>query len=270
MSSEDAAQQQSSSDNKKPTTQQQQPVAITGTDTDGAEYQTVDEMWNNRLQGDVNDPNKGWYGKAIQYWAKVPPTMDGVLGGLSNVHVADIRESKKFIESIPTVQRTRALDCGAGIGRLTKTLLIPMGFAKVDLIEPLPHMVEQAKKEVDPEKAGEFMLCSMQEAKMNPNTYDVIVIQWAAIYLTDDDFVKFLKNCVQALRPGGIVFFKENCTGDNRHDFVVDNDDSSLTRSDAHYKIIFEKAGVKLVKEEYQKTWPKELFPVKMYGLGAP
>lgn len=259
MSSEDAA----ASNNK-----QQQQQVINGTDTDGAEFDTVEQMWNDRLKGDLNDPKKGWYGKAIQYWAKVPPTMDGVLGGLSNVHASDIKESKKFIESVSSVQRTRALDCGAGIGRLTKTLLIPMGFEKVDLMEPLPHMVEQAKKEVPAEKAGEFMQCSMQEAKLAPNTYDLILIQWAAIYLTDDDFVKFLQNCSQALRPGGIVFFKENCTGDNRNDFVVDNDDSSLTRSDSHYKMIFEQAGMVLVKEEYQKSWPKELFPVKMYGLG--
>ena len=136
-------------------------------------------------------------------------------------------------------------------------------------MEPLPHMLDQAKKEIPAEKAGEFMLASMQEAKLAENTYDVIIIQWAAIYLTDDDFVKFLKNCYAALRPGGIVFFKENCTGEKTNDFVVDNDDSSLTRSDAHYKIIFERAGIKLVKEEYQKSWPKDLFPVKMYGLGG-
>jgi protein N-terminal methyltransferase len=226
-------------------------------------------MWSQQLQGDVNDPDNGWYGKAISYWSKVPPTIDGVLGGLPEVAEVDVKESKKFIEAVRTVGRVKALDCGAGIGRLTKTLILPLGFGKVDVIEPLPHMLEQARKDIDPAHAGEFMQVPMQQAKLAPCSYDLIVIQWAAIYLTDDDFVNFLRHCAQALRPGGIVFFKENCTGEKTKDFVVDCDDSSLTRSDAHYKLIFARAGVTLVKEEYQKAWPKNLFPVKMYALGA-
>lgn len=245
--------------------------AITGADTNGNSFKDVDALWQAQLQhSNKDDPEKGWYGKAITYWSKVPPTMDGVLGGLSHVHVNDVRESRQFIESIgKSVQRTRAIDCGAGIGRLTKTLLLPLGFAKVDLMEPLPHMVEQAEKDLAEQKdsIGDFFMCSMQQAKLQPNTYDLILVQWAAIYLTDDDFVSFLEQCAAALRPGGVIFVKENCMAAGVTEFLVDCDDSSLTRSDAHYKLIFGRAKVKILKEANQKNWPSTLFPVKMYAL---
>lgn len=39
----------------------------------------------------------------------------------------------------------RALDCGAGIGRVTSTVLLPL-FDLVDLVEPVPSFVKQAQK----------------------------------------------------------------------------------------------------------------------------
>ena len=42
------------------------------------------------------------------------------------------------------VKPNRALDCGAGIGRISKRLLIPL-FAQVDLVEQNPTFLEQAK-----------------------------------------------------------------------------------------------------------------------------
>lgn len=47
--------------------------------------------------------------------------------------------------------------------------------------------------------------------------------------------------------------------------------DSILTgpryRTDAKFQTIFKTAGLKLVKQEVQKGFPKELFPVKAYAL---
>ena len=42
----------------------------------------------------------------------------------------------------------RALDCGAGMGRVTKHLLVPR-FEKVDLIEPSSVQIEKAKVYVE-------------------------------------------------------------------------------------------------------------------------
>lgn len=239
-------------------------IPIGGSDTKGHQYETTDDMWKNELQGDLYDSKTGWYGKAIAYWEKTPATVDGVLGGFQSVHDPDIQESRAFIESLPDRGTARALDCGAGIGRISKALLTKM-YGITDLLEPVPHMLEKAKEELAGLPAGEFILSSMEKATFAENTYDLIVIQWAAIYLTDDDFVRFFNQCKRALTPQGYIFFKENVSSSN--EFLVDKDDSSLTRSDAHYKALFEKADVRVVKEDFQLEWPKNLMKVKMYAL---
>ncbi|KAL7696852.1 AdoMet dependent proline di-methyltransferase/Methyltransferase domain containing protein [Lotmaria passim] len=237
---------------------------ISGGDTEGKMYRSTDEMWRAELAGDLYDPKKGWYGKALEYWRNVPATVNGVLGGMEHVHDIDIKGSRKFIESLPDRGTNRALDCGAGIGRIAKNLLTKM-YTTTDLLEPVEHMLEQAKKELEGLPVGEFILASMETAKLPPKTYDLIVIQWTAIYLTDDDFVRFFKHCQEALTPRGYIFFKENCASGDR--FLVDKDDSSLTRSDKHYKRLFSRSGVRVVKEAFQEEWPADLFAVKMYAL---
>ncbi|KAG5472306.1 hypothetical protein LSCM1_03705 [Leishmania martiniquensis] len=239
-------------------------LPISGGDTNGKTYRSTDEMWKAELTGDLYDPVRGWYGKALQYWRNVPATVSGVLGGMDHIHDVDIKGSRSFIESLPDHGVDRALDCGAGIGRIAKNLLTKL-YATTDLLEPVEHMLEEAKKELAGMPVGKFILASMETVRLPPNTYDLIVIQWTAIYLTDDDFVKFFKHCQRALTPNGYIFFKENCSTGDR--FLVDKEDSSLTRSDKHYKRLFGESGVRVVKEAFQEEWPTDLFPVKMYAL---
>jgi protein N-terminal methyltransferase len=240
-------------------------IVIQGSDTNGKQYTSAQEMWKAELGTceDLYDPAKGWYGKSLAYWEKVPPTMEGVLGGMDHVHEADIRESKAFIEGMAGAGRSRALDCGAGIGRISKCLLTPM-FDKTDLLEPMRHMLEQAAKDLPEDRVGDLILASMEKAELKQQ-YDVVVIQWVAIYLTDEHFASFLAKCKAALKPSGFIFFKENTN--SRSSFVVDKEDSSLTRSDLHYKQIFAAAGVEIVTQTKQKEWPEDLFPVMMYAL---
>eukprot|EP00955_Chlamydomonas_euryale_P092562 364719-Chlamydomonas_euryale.AAC.3 len=50
--------------------------------------------------------------------------------------------------------------------------------------------------------------------------------------------------------------------------FVVDNDDSSLTRSNTYMLELFEASGlVTLVQSAKQRNFPKDLFDVRMYVL---
>ena len=45
------------------------------------------------------------------------------------------------------------------------------------------------------------------------------------------DVLQWMQKCVDALRPGGLLIVKENICSSG---FVVDEEDSSLTRSDAY------------------------------------
>eukprot|EP00271_Cylindrocystis_brebissonii_P007375 TRINITY_DN2079_c0_g2_i1.p1 TRINITY_DN2079_c0_g2~~TRINITY_DN2079_c0_g2_i1.p1 ORF type:complete len:111 (+),score=15.10 TRINITY_DN2079_c0_g2_i1:154-486(+) len=51
--------------------------------------------------------------------------------------------------------------------------------------------------------------------------------------------------------------------------FVVDKEDHSVTRSDAHFLRLFQKCGLHLLKARYQRTFPRELFKVRMYALSC-
>lgn len=249
---------------------------IEGGDTQGKEYASVEEMWKTELQGDLDNKETGWYGKAIAYWEKIPPTVDGVLGGLGVVHERDIRETAAFLSSLKEMGRARALDCGAGIGRISKALLISL-FVTVDLVEPVEHMIQQAQAEllaeIDKRRDAGLKVGQLGELYREPmqkmvftHTYDLILVQWAAIYLHDEDFVAFFRRCKEALNAGGVIFFKDNVM-ETSDKFLVDKDDSSLTRSDRHYKALFGRAGLTVVKEDHQRDWPKDLFPVKMFAL---
>jgi len=65
-------------------------------------------------------------------------------------------------------------------------------------------------------------------------------------------------------RTGVIIIVKENISRDG---FILDREDTSITRSDLQYRQIFHRAGLKLVAEKLQSGFPKQLFPVRMYAL---
>ena len=80
--------------------------------------------------------------------------------------------------------------------------------------------------------------------------------------------ISFLHRCRRGLAEGGCIFFKENTTTvAGQGSFIVDKEDNSITRSDAHYKQLFHDAGMELVREARQEEFPQELFDVKMYCL---
>jgi protein N-terminal methyltransferase len=78
-----------------------------------------------------------WYKGSVDYWNKQPATVDGVLGGYESIHEVESDTSMAMINNFKNLMpgMNLALDCGAGIGRITKKVLKPL-FATVDLVEP--------------------------------------------------------------------------------------------------------------------------------------
>jgi len=69
--------------------------------------------------------------------------------GQPHLHLEDIKFNKEIVErvkyNLPSMNY--ALDCGAGIGRVTKTLLSNY-FLYTDLVEPCKHFIDKAKEEL--------------------------------------------------------------------------------------------------------------------------
>ncbi|EFJ37080.1 hypothetical protein SELMODRAFT_140975 [Selaginella moellendorffii] len=253
-----------------------------GLDSNGKVYASREDMWKEEAgSGIAESPKrKEWYQKGISYWEGVDPTVDGVLGGFGKVSNRDVIDSNAFLTELlkerilPTKVNRKlvALDCGAGVGRITENLLL-RHFHEVDLVEPVRHFLDAAKKRLTsdvPEnvqhKAVNFFCTPLQEFTPEPHRYDVIWVQWCIGHLTDDDFVAFFRRADIGLKPGGFFVLKENIA---RHGFVVDKLDSSVTRSDAYFRDLFLRAGFHLLKTKLQKGFPRELFGVRMYALSS-
>lgn len=222
----------------------------------------------------------GWYEKSEMYWEGQQASLAGMLGGLDVLHSRDIAASKKFLNGL-NVGRDRALDVGAGIGRVTRGLLVPH-FNSVDLLEQSLSYAAESRRflsdlSCDDGYVDKRIVCGMQDFRadglvgkdgVNSSSlrgrYDVIWIQWCVIYLTDVDFIAFLKECRSALLENGMIVLKDNVA---RAGFVVDKDDCSVMRSGPYLKSIFQRAGLMVVKEQRQLDFPRSAFPVRMYAL---
>ena len=156
-----------------------------------------------------------------------------------------------------------ALDCGAGIGRITKLFLSTI-FTKVDMVELNQEFLDQARNYMG-ERAQKLdrLFCSgLQEFTPDAGYYDVIWCQWVLGHLTDEDLVAFFKRCQNGLAENGVLIIKENITTAEKK--VFDENDSSYTRSKSELIRLIKLAGLHIEKIEKQKNFPKELFDVWM------
>jgi len=234
---------------------------LSGRDTEGHHFKRIEDIWSSHLEDE-------WYSKGAQYWMSVDSNVEGMLGGFGCISTIDVAGSAQFLaelkKGMPHLQRRLALDCGAGIGRVTRDLLCKF-FEKVDLVDQNPKFIEEAKVQLQAKDNIEnFFVSGLQDFEPQPNRYDVIWIQWVVGQLQDDHFVGFLQKCQKALAPNGSIVVKDNVS---RKGFIIDNEDSSVTRSRDHMVAIFRESGLKIVKEKTQEGFPRELFPVIMFAL---
>lgn len=89
------------------------------------------------------------YKKSKEFWEGQSANNNGVLLGFSMLDGEDIKFSRKVLDrykhSLPAMNM--ALDCGAGIGRVTENLLSHY-FEQTDLIEPAKNFLDEAKSKL--------------------------------------------------------------------------------------------------------------------------
>jgi len=208
-------------------------------------------------------------------------SVDGVLGGFSNLSKRDLEGSTKFIRHLTTTirpqlklatkendgQATHACECGAGIGRVSKGLLLPLGISQCDLVESSPRLLKAAPEYLGDEYSARcrYFCQGLQDFEPKEDYYDIIWIQWVVIYLTDEDFISFLKRCAKGLTKNGMIVIKDNTCEDEA--FIVDRSDSSVTRSHSYILAIAELAELRVVYQTVQEDFPNSIFPVPIIAL---
>ncbi|ORZ30087.1 alpha-N-methyltransferase NTM1 [Catenaria anguillulae PL171] len=208
-----------------------------------------------------------WYSDAAEYWKNVEATVDGMLGGFSNLDDQDAADSIRFVQPLidqGIIAKGSACDCGAGIGRVTKSFLSHL-FSPIDLVEQDHHFINTAKTDpaLNSGLVSRFIHCGLQS--FNPEEHNIsytgiVWCQWVLGHLTDDDLVAFFNRMV-AVCP--VIGVKENVASGQYGEAEIDHQDSSMTRAEGAWRRIFKRAGLKVVKEQWQSGWPKGLYRVK-------
>ncbi|CAD5119316.1 DgyrCDS7940 [Dimorphilus gyrociliatus] len=212
-----------------------------------------------------------FYKDAVNYWSNIPDTIDGMLGGFARLSSSDVGQSMTFLKKIiqgpgALTEPEVALDCGAGIGRVSKRLLLPV-FNTVDLVEVNPKFLKTAETYLGElsSKVGNYFPVGLQSFTPESGRYNVIWNQWVLGHLTDKDLVEYFKRCKKGLKENGVIVAKENVSGGEDYDF--DEVDSSYTRPKEALLKLFEEAGLKVIREEKQKHFPKDVYAVFMFAL---
>jgi protein N-terminal methyltransferase len=218
---------------------------------------------------------------AIAYWSSVSPDNEGVLGGYPQVSRVDLQGSSTFLAKLrrksaihkPSTRLPRAVDCGAGIGRITAGFLSKVAEV-VDVVEPVVQLTKvitegDGFKELREQgRVGEVYNKGLEDWTPT-KPYDLIWNQWCLGQLTDEQLLDYFGRIKDKITEGGWIVVKENMSTDPEGKDIFDPADSSVTRSDKKFRELFEQVGFKIVATEVQRGMPKELFPVRSYALQA-
>lgn len=243
-------------------------AAIKGQDDQGNFYNSHSELLE--VQASQRDAfyecNAAWWMAGGYGGATDDEEMIGDEGG-----VADAEEGLAFLDKLlednvraqavssthtPLLQRKLAVDVGAGLGRITRGILLKR-YDEIHLIEGNATYCKLCKLKMGKKKANRciFTQCYLQDMTdktLGDRPVDLIWIQWTLQYLTDLDVVKCLKTLALGLRPSvGVIIVKENRPyGIAREDrFQMDTPGGphnryDITRSDAHHRLLFRMAGL--------------------------
>jgi protein N-terminal methyltransferase len=201
-----------------------------------------------------------------------------MLGGYPQISRIDLRGSASFLAKLRRLsphstdngaKLKLAADCGAGIGRVTEGFL-SNACEVVDIVEPVESFAEvvQHGKLKQEGRIGDIYVMGLESWEPHKK-YDLIWNQWCLGHLTDMQLVDYLKKCGRAVAERGWIVVKENLSTDLDGRDIYDDIDSSVTRSDLKFHEIFDQAGLKVVKEEIQASFPKKLglYPIKLFAL---
>ncbi|KAI9749948.1 MAG: Alpha N-terminal protein methyltransferase 1 [Lichina confinis] len=220
---------------------------------------------------------------ALEYWSAIPADVNGMLGGFGSISHIDLRGSANFVTKLrrrsaifpqSDLALPCAVDCGAGIGRVTEGLLSKLCDV-VDVVEPVARFVKEILEGERMEplrqrgKIGDVWTEPLESWNPEPAKYTLIWNQWCLGHLKDAELVAYLSRCRQGLQPGGWIVVKENLSTDTESKDLFDPLDNSVTRTDDKFLALFQEAKLSILQTELQLGFPKGLglFPVRSYAL---
>jgi len=228
-------------------------------------HEEIKEEWSYDRLWDPREVSSGWHARNVHFWRQQRSDLRGATGG--GVSRADLAFTNKVVDDLMRrrsgLRFRRALDCGAGIGRVTDAVLRKC-CEHVDLLEFVKRHLDVARARLPAHgKAGctfGFHCSSVQKFAIKTDSYDLVWCQWLLMYLTDSDAIDFLTRARRGLAEGGFMLLKENVSlgdlatyFDDKSGDLWDEDTSaggpvSCVRTPMHYEALIMQAGLQVVE----------------------
>jgi len=163
---------------------------ISGRDDTGRLYASLHELWSEQKaqRGVFYAANGAWWDDGGYNGSTDEAAMIG-----DEHSELDVAESGRFLDSLLRAHGLRvgsALDAGAGVGRVTKHVLLKR-CAQVHLVESCAAWSKQSKRYLGKKRALScaFTNVRLEEFHPSPNSYDLIWVQWTLQYLIDEVYI---------------------------------------------------------------------------------
>ena len=253
---------------------------ICGQDDNGRFYSCLEELWEvqERERASFYLANAAWwddggYGGGSVESAMIGDALSSVdvessVGFLARLLQDRLLLQTSFIKPVESKRLLTALDAGAGVGRVTRNVLLPH-CASVQLVEASPRWVELSREYVSDAAEAHGCKCAFSTSRLEEylpakGAYDLIWVQWSLQYLTDADVIRTLEQLGQGLReasttwPAGVLIVKENTPyrpHTNHACFKMTTPEGPARRYDmvrpkAHHQALFERARMSVVECE--------------------
>ena len=252
------------------------PASIKGIDDAGTFYNSHQEL----LTAQTNRKTEFYHANA-SYWGT------GGYGGTTDDEamigdgggVQDGQEGLAFLDRLASLNQTphhnshaaldeaagrfqfeQAVDLGAGVGRVSKLVLLKR-YSEVRLVEADEGWSKRSKTYLGRKRASRCSFVNQRLDELRDEDVrnwgppaDLMWVQWTLQYLIDQDVVDCLRVLASGLRPEtGVLVVKENRPyGTAREDrFQMDlpggvNERYDITRSDTHHRLLFQNAGLRV------------------------
>ncbi|KAL7721705.1 Alpha N-terminal protein methyltransferase 1 [Entamoeba marina] len=234
-------------------------VCFNGYDSNDVQYDSIDDVYQLVKPSD-------WYQLDKNVWDQMESNDSGMVDGYVQMIPIDESNSNIFLRNLLIKTQCGIDDCidlGGGVGRVTNHVLSRY-FKNIDVADQCLVHVNTANEMKGKVKGfNKAFVCDMQHLKLE-KMYDCIWIQWAILYLRDDDLVEMLIKCKTYLKPKGIIVVKENV---GTSGFFWDRHDNSLMRTIEHMTHLFNQADLKLIETRKDLNYPKGFFPLYGFAL---
>ncbi|KAJ5997413.1 hypothetical protein N7499_006193 [Penicillium canescens] len=167
-----------------------------------------------------------------------------MLGEFPSVSRIDLQGLKGFLArvrrlilGIPSESKVaQGVDCGAGVGRVTERFLSYV-CEKVDAVEPIAKFIKVLQDSAVAKTGAVGTVYTKGLEDWYPEKkYDLIWTQWCVGHLTESQFIDYTVRCRNVLTEIGLMVVKENLSTHNLGHDMYDDEDSSVTRTDAKFR----------------------------------